>query len=257
MSRILVVDDDRLLAGQVAEMLQLEGHQVGLAPNGQEGLKLVGTLRPELVILDMNMPGLGGVGVLRGLRDAALDAPPAVIVFTARTNMGEFLEGLNVAAYLTKPCDSAQLLKAVNAALGIRRPPAAAAPLAGRCVLVVEADAAVGAGLSAAFAEAGCTAEAVTDGSLALDRALHAKPDLVAVNRILQGMNGDRLAEMLHDLPATRGIPVVLYDPIGRSVSPDKYVTGRTGIKAFVGSTDAKSVVDAAVRVLGRAAGQP
>lgn len=83
---IVLIEDDTFLAGMYVTKLSLEGFVVKLATDGQAGLKLVQTERPELVLLDLVLPKLAGLDVLKAVRsDAKLKLTPVVVL----TNLGD------------------------------------------------------------------------------------------------------------------------------------------------------------------------
>jgi len=115
-SCILVVDDDTDIRGLVLELLQRAGHDVVEAPDGNDGLKRFYAEKPDLVILDVQMPGLDGWGVLERIRELS-EVP--VIMLTARAEELDKVRGLRAGAddYVTKPFGRQELLARVEAHL--------------------------------------------------------------------------------------------------------------------------------------------
>ena len=116
MTSILVIDDDADIRTLVAELLQRAGHGVIQAPDGESGLKLFYAQQPDLVLLDVSMPGLDGWEVLTRIRELS-DVP--VLMLTARAGELEKVRGLRGGAddYVTKPFGRQELLARVDAAL--------------------------------------------------------------------------------------------------------------------------------------------
>lgn len=115
---ILLIEDDREIATTIRSVLEAAGYNVGYAPNGKEGQRLIEELRPALVITDMMMPQLGGFPVLEFVRQLA--SPPKVIMITANEGGRHkaYAEMLGVVRYLRKPFAMDQLLEAIEQALG-------------------------------------------------------------------------------------------------------------------------------------------
>jgi two-component system alkaline phosphatase synthesis response regulator PhoP/two-component system response regulator VicR len=118
--RILAVDDQRDIARLVQVLLERAGYEVTLAYDGVEGLAKVRELSPDLVILDVMMPGLTGFEVLRRLKEDPQTEPIPVIMLTARSEADDALEGYERGAqwYLSKPIDPEELLNFVSNVLG-------------------------------------------------------------------------------------------------------------------------------------------
>jgi DNA-binding response OmpR family regulator len=114
--RVLVVDDEAKIRQIVTEYLKREGYEVAEAADGEEALRLAERLRPDLVVLDVMMPGLDGIEVLRRLRAAS---EVYVIMLTARTEEYDKLIGLSVGAddYVEKPFSPRELVARVKAVL--------------------------------------------------------------------------------------------------------------------------------------------
>jgi DNA-binding response OmpR family regulator len=121
MSRVLVVDDEADIRGLLRDLLERAGHSVVEAPDGREGVRLFHAEQPELVILDVSMPGFDGWQTLERIRE--LSSVP-VLMLTARTQEMDKVRGLRAGAddYITKPFGRQELLARVDAHL--RRLPA-------------------------------------------------------------------------------------------------------------------------------------
>ncbi len=117
MSRVLVADDDRAIRESLERVLQLEGYQVDAVPDGLAALDLVTREQPDLLILDVMMPALDGLGVCRKLR--ALGDHTPILVLTARTEVSDRVAGLDAGAddYLPKPFALDELLARIRALL--------------------------------------------------------------------------------------------------------------------------------------------
>ena len=114
---ILIVDDDRELVEALRTMLERHGYRVMQAHDGHQGKQAIYNQRPDLVILDMMMPRMGGYPVLEHFRDKP-DAPP-IIMITANEGSRHkaYAEYLGVIDYIRKPFAMERLLETVNKAL--------------------------------------------------------------------------------------------------------------------------------------------
>jgi two-component system response regulator MprA len=126
-ARVLIVEDDAEIADVLRRMLRQEGHDVRSAADGVEALQVAEEFIPDVVILDLGLPKLDGVEVLRRLR-AESDVP--ILILTARSDMSDRVEGLDTGAddYLVKPFERQELLARMRAVMR-RRPPRGAASL--------------------------------------------------------------------------------------------------------------------------------
>ena len=117
MSRILVVEDERNLALGLRANLEVEGHDVVVAHSGEDGLDQATRQRPDLVILDLMLPGIDGYAVLGALRSRGVDAP--VLILSARAEEIDKVRGFRTGAddYVTKPFGVMELLLRVEALL--------------------------------------------------------------------------------------------------------------------------------------------
>lgn len=115
---VLVIDDDKAVCELIKFILRAEGCMIVVAHNGEEGLKAFKKLIPDLIILDMNMPKMGGVEFYEKIANPK-DSTPLIptIVLTGRGEMKSFFEGINVAAFIAKPFRAMDFLKQVQSIL--------------------------------------------------------------------------------------------------------------------------------------------
>ncbi len=116
MTKILVVDDEPSITNLVSAYLKPEGFEVFTASDGNAGLKAARAFKPDLIILDVMLPGMDGIELLSRLRR---ESDVYVIMLTARTEETDKIVGLSVGAddYVTKPFSPRELVARVKAAL--------------------------------------------------------------------------------------------------------------------------------------------
>lgn len=115
-SRILVVDDDRKLTRLIKEYLEQKGFSTRIVYNGESGLAEIPRFRPDVIILDVMMPGIDGIEMLRKVREKS---NIYVIMLTARSEETDKVIGLRMGAddYITKPFSPRELVARIRAAL--------------------------------------------------------------------------------------------------------------------------------------------
>jgi len=115
--RVLIVEDHDQLREQIAKRLGDEGFAVDQAPDGEEGLYAATEYPLDLAIIDLGLPGLSGMDLIRKLRENGRDYP--VLILTARDRWQDKVEGLEAGAddYLTKPFHTEELLARMRALL--------------------------------------------------------------------------------------------------------------------------------------------
>ena len=113
---ILIVEDDNNIADLLRLYLEKEGYQATIAADGTQGIDLYRRLRPDLVLLDVMMPGVDGWGVLRAIRQ---DSKTPVIMLTAKGETTDKVSGLKQGAddYITKPFEMKEVLARIEAVL--------------------------------------------------------------------------------------------------------------------------------------------
>jgi DNA-binding response OmpR family regulator len=125
--RVLVVEDDAEITDVLRRSLRKEGYEVQTAAEGAAALEAAADFNPDVVVLDLGLPGLDGLEVCRRLR---ADGDVPILILTARSETEDRVEGLDSGAddYLAKPFERQELLARIRALLR-RRPPRGSASL--------------------------------------------------------------------------------------------------------------------------------
>jgi PAS domain S-box-containing protein len=196
---VLVIDDDPASRQLVARMLTKDGFRVVEASNGEEGLRLARAEHPDVITLDVLMPGLDGWGVLTALKDdPALAAIPVVMLtITDQQNLGF---ALGAAEYLIKPIERARLSAVLSR---YRRGPGAG-------VLIVEDDADTRAMLRRSLEKEGWSVSEAENGRVGLERVASVEPALVLLDLMMPEMDGFEFLDQLRLRPGTAPDVVVI-----------------------------------------------
>jgi CheY-like chemotaxis protein len=211
---ILLIDDNKSLVITLTDYLTYEGFDVVSAGTGEQALATLETLTPDLIILDISMPGIGGIGFLKTFNQGNALSPCPIIVFTARSVMEDFFETLDVAAFVSKPCTEAALLAKIKHVLATQpvKVTSNSEKTKTRSILLGEDDSFVIERLARELTQAGFKLAVATTGPEILERAAVLNPDAILMKNILPGMNGRVVAPLIRAMPSTTHIPIILYD---------------------------------------------
>ncbi|MDJ0720744.1 MAG: response regulator [Desulfobacterales bacterium] len=232
-SRILVVDDDPMNVKLVEGILKKDGYESIKAFGGEEALAKVRSERPDLILLDVMMPGMDGYEVTRRLKADSATAAIPIIMITALNGTEDKVCGLECGAdeFLTKPVNAAELLARTKSMLRLKQyqdqlmlrtrsetafgeghGPLAAAPDRPRRqhVLLVEDNDKDLRLLSGQIEDHGYDVSVAHDGEEALQRILAGGVDLVLLDIFLPGMDGFEVCQRLKESAETRDIQVAL-----------------------------------------------
>jgi len=264
----LVVEDEVDIVDLLQSLLKAEGYQVISAFNGEDALKLVDKYTPDLILLDMNMPQMGGISFYHKIYDRAHErAKYPVLVLTGRTNMEKLFAELNVDGFLTKPFDIDRLLAEIRTIIGKRQalvvPESAEASKAAaddarkqKQVLIVDNDPKEFERIAMSFLSAGYIVNAASSGITAFERACASAPDMILVRMDLPDMPGDILAYKLRHVSNTSHIPVILYtystQALERNVTQE--ICKRVGLREPLESPPPEALVKESELVLNRRA---
>lgn len=117
--RVLVVEDDLAYQRVLEKRLTSEGFDVRVAGDGREGMKLIVTFEPDIVISDWMMPHVDGLELCQSIKTGLMETAPFFILLTARGEISDQVLGLETGAdeFLVKPCDQGELMARVRSAL--------------------------------------------------------------------------------------------------------------------------------------------
>lgn len=197
--RILIIDDDQSSQNYIASTLNSWGFEVHSAMNGTEGLILAKRLKPDVITLDVMMPGIDGWSVLTDLK-ANPDLAHIPVIMTTFINDQNLGYALGAADYLVKPIDRQQLLKTLQR-LNIK---------AGGNILIVEDDPMSRDVLARQLIKEGYQVEEAVNGIQALESIKVMKPKLILLDLMMSEMDGFQVIDHLKEIPEWRSIPIVV-----------------------------------------------
>ncbi len=197
---VLVIDDDPIVSELMQRVLGKEGFRVECAADGEAGLRLAHELQPDVITLDVMMPGLDGWDVLNMLKhdqDLA-NIPVIMLTIVDQKNLGF---ALGAADYLTKPIEREQLLKVINK----YRQAEAIGP-----ILLVEDDALTREMVRRTLEQDQLTVVEANDGRAALARVAEQRPDLIILDLMMPEMDGFEFVAELRQVTEWRDIPIIV-----------------------------------------------
>ena len=248
---ILLVDDEEHLRVTLRDFLVFNGYGVELARSAEQALKQLEKGNYDLIILDISMPGIGGMGFLQRVAHNHVKAPP-ILVLTARTNLQQFFDGLDVAGFVSKPCEKGLLLAEIRRILGVVNPVAAATKTGASVnVLLGEDDTEMYGVIERLFTRHGHRVTRALSGPGVLEAAPTTRPDVVVMKQFLTKLNGSAVATLLRTMPTTKAIPIVLYDTVGIGSHAPPAVAEHASVDDYVAVHEPSQLLDAVERVLG------
>jgi CheY-like chemotaxis protein len=213
----LVIDDEPTVRDLLTRFLSKEGFSACSAPDGQRGLDMARSKRPDAIILDVMMPRLDGWAVLSALKADPLLAPIPVILLTIVDDKSLGYT-LGVAEYLTKPIRREKLVEALGKHL-VHCPPGA--------VLVVEDDTSVRRLVRQALRQDHRQVVEAENGRVALERLATLTPIAIVLDLIMPQMDGFEFLEALRANPSWREIPVIILTSKDLSTEERERLSGR------------------------------
>jgi CheY-like chemotaxis protein len=226
---ILVVDDHALNLKLVRVLLASKGYKILTASDGLEGLQVAEASRPQLILLDIQLPGIDGFEVVRRLKGNAATRDIVVVALTAYAMKGdeEKVRAAGCDGYITKPIDTQQLPGQVRRYLDQT---ASSSP---KTILVVDDDAQQLQLLCAAFERQGYVVIPAEDGPTALSKAVDRNVDIIVSDVLMPRVDGFRLCYAVRQDERLSRVPIVLVT--SGSVQPaDEDLARNMGASAIV-----------------------
>ena len=214
--RVLVIEDSRTFRAFMQEIFTAAGYQVLLAENGEEGLRIALSERPDALVVDGRLPGIDGATVVRRLRmDAGLRHVPCLML-TASEDLNDELLGLEAGAdsYLRKSEDPEVLLARVAALLRSaersRSPLAETSALGPKKILVVDDDGISRQALASQFQLEGYDVTLAQSGEEALELLKVQAVDCILLDMVLGGISGLEVCRMVKEHAEWREVPLLV-----------------------------------------------
>ncbi len=251
---ILLIDDDPAILLSVGDQLRFEGYAVVEAASAEEALAQLETVKPGLIILDISMPGIGGMAFLKQIsKETTGTMPYPVLIFTARAELDQFFSQIGVSGFLPKTTDPDTLLREVGHIISRGNEPSresAATGVYGRRprLIIAEDDPEECRRMVSFFEHNGYEATGVSNSYAVIDTTVNQSPDVILLKYILPHINGPAIAAMLAAMPSTRSIPVVLYREDGNNTA----VPPHANVCAFVTSSEEHALLKAVEKACGR-----
>jgi CheY-like chemotaxis protein len=207
---VLVIDDDPTARDLLLRFLQKEGFRVVTATNGEEGVRLARELAPDVVTLDVMMPGLDGWAVLAQLKSdhTLAEIPVIMLTIVDDKNMGY---ALGAADYLTKPISRERLLTALGKYRHVHD---------GEDILIVDDDAPSRELLCKMLEHEGLATREAEDGRVALARLAEQAPAMILLDLMMPEMDGFAFIGEVRKHPEWRNIPIVVVT--AKDISPEE-----------------------------------
>ena len=214
---ILVIDDDKIMRDLFKNYLSKLGYSVAITSDGEEGLKLANKLRPDAIILDVQMPGMDGWRVLSRLKaDPVLfDIPVIMTSIEEHKNMGS---AMGATDYLVKPVGREQLASVLNKyRIGDDSQ---------RLVMIVEDDVITREIMATMLKNEGWRVFKAENGKVALEHLEDKKPSLIILDLLMPEMDGFEFVAHLRKNPKWRFIPVVVLTSTKLSTEDQAHLHG-------------------------------
>lgn len=253
--KIMVVDDDQSLLDTLGDFLKFEGYEVLCVSSGEDALVQMRPFQPDLIILDMGMPGMGGKGFLDRITNPDGSTAYPVLVLTARSTMAEYFADKKIASFIAKPCDPGDMLMEVSRILFLEADEIADAvetnPKTIRKLVIGEPDAELKGVLRTEFAAAGFEVATASSGAEALEKSIEIKPDAVVMRLELDQMSANEVVAMLKRLPGTSDVSAVIYGVDLPGVDLDHVANLAVAQNCLVKDLDTNAIVDRVMHVTG------
>ncbi len=204
-NKILIVEDDQDTQRGLTTLLQAEGFVVAAASDATTAIIAAKRSNPDVVILDLGLPGGDGFKVMEQLKMLKPDAPTPVIVLSARDpelNQQRAIDG-GAVAFLQKPPDHEELLSTIRAHIGTARP-------ALKKIVIIEDDPDTQKGLGVLLTAEGFLVQFVSDAATAMSMAMRQKPNIILLDLGLPAGDGFMVLERLKANSALNSIPVIV-----------------------------------------------
>jgi DNA-binding response OmpR family regulator len=248
---VLVIDDEIDLQQLVKIALTSRGYRVETANNGLEGLEKLKTINPHLIILDLNMPKMGGLVFYQKICDKANQPKYSILILTARANMAKLFQDFIIDGFKTKPFEIDELLDEVdniiNKKFGIVKRIKVSGIERAAKICIVENDPEELKKIGGAFLKSGYVVNSASNGAEAIEYIYGNLPDVALVKLSIPGIGGDSVIVQLKRMARSSNVKYILYSEqqAEKTIVIDRIST-KPGIDSFVQYLNVQQLVLAA-----------
>lgn len=252
---ILLIDDEIDLQQLVKIALKSKGYNIETANNGLEGLAKLETLKPDLIILDMNMPKMGGLEFYQKICDKLNQPRFPVLVLTARANMEQLFREFNIDGFMAKPFEVDELLEEVDTIIKKKSGIAKKIKVSDGGLLpkvcIVENEQEIFNKIGSAFLNAGYVVNPARSGTEAIERISATVPDVALIKLGLIDIAGDIVILKLKRMAKTQDVKCILYtEKTAEKVIVTEKISQKEGIDRFVAFKSPQDLIDAVNELL-------
>ena len=252
---ILLIDDEISLQQLIKITLKSKGYNVEIAGNGLEGLAKLETIKPDLIILDMNMPKMGGLEFYQRICYGGTQPKYPVLVLTARANMEQLFKEFNIDGFMAKPLEIDDLLREVDAIIQKKSNASVKITSSGtrepRKICIVENDAEILNKIGSIFLSAGYMVNPAQNGTEGIERIASTVPDVAIVKLGLVDIPGDLVILKLKKMAKTQDVKYILYtEKSAERADIAKRIGDKEGIDRFVEFISPSDLLEAVNGVL-------
>jgi CheY-like chemotaxis protein len=196
---VLVIDDDPVIQDLMKSFLAREGYTVTVAESGLAGLLRAREIKPDVITLDIAMPGMDGWSVLSALKDDSdlREIPVVILTMADNKNLGY---ALGATQYLMKPIDRERMASVLRKYSRLSHDP----------ILVVDDDVDTRDLLRTILTKDGWNVQAVENGRVAIESVKGTRPGLVLLDLMMPEMDGFAFIDEFRKLPSMRDVPVIV-----------------------------------------------
>ena len=248
---ILLIDDEIDLQQLVKIALNSRGYKVETANNGLEGLEKLKTITPHLIILDLNMPKMGGLVFYQKICDKNNQPKYSVLILTARANMATLFQDFIIDGFKTKPFEIDELLDEVdtiiNKKFGIVKKINVSGVERAAKVCIVDNNQEELKKIGECFLKAGYVVNSATNGAEAIEYIYGNLPDVALIKLSIPGISGDSVIVQLKRMARTHNIKFILYtEQVAEKTIILDRISSKAGIDSFVEYLNPQQLVNAA-----------
>ncbi len=232
--KILIVDDDKQIVSLLASRLKAQKYEIVVAYDGVQAVAKAFSEKPDLILLDMKMPGGDGLQVIENLKSSADTALIPIIVVTAfpSQEMRQKSKEMGALDLIAKPFEAQDMLSRIKEALGEESPGSAASPNGAKTILLVDDEPQIVGLLKSRLEKSGYRVIVANDGQEALDKTSQGNPDLIILDIMLPKIDGYQVCKTLRSDERYRDIPVIMLT--GRTLARDIKTGMELGAVSYV-----------------------